>query len=282
MKIKKSLTVFAGSLLLGSVALVGCSSGGGSTEAVSADCEPVASDVELVKDGNLTVAVAEYPAYVSMATGELSGADGDILNHIAEELCLTPDASIQSFTAIIETVKSGRADMTAGNWYITPEREVDFEVSDPVYRDDVVILSKDGFSTLEELQGLTVSATQGYSTVPDLQAALGQDNVKLYATEEAGFQDLKNGRVDASVMTVGAGSHMLTMNPDTGLQMEVFEETPEILDTAGNAKNYILIPKGNTKMLAAVNEILAEMRADGTLAEILETNGFKGSAAEIE
>ncbi|MGO1570173.1 MAG: substrate-binding periplasmic protein [Canibacter sp.] len=282
MRINRAFAALAGLTLIGTAALTGCSSSAGQGSEVEEGCEPVANDVELVEDGVLTVAVAEYPAYVSMSTGELSGADGDILKRIASDLCLTVDATTQSFTAIIETVKAERADMTAGNWYVTPERETEFEVSDPVYSDSVVILSKDGLTSLEDLEGLTVSATQGYSTVPDLQAALGQENIKLYATEEAGFQDLKNGRIDASVMTIGAGAHMLEMNPDSDIKMEVFEETPEVLDTAGDAKNYILIPKGHTKMLDAVNQVLAEMHSDGSLEEILQDNGFDPSAADID
>jgi ABC-type amino acid transport substrate-binding protein len=41
------------------------------------------------------------------------------------------------------------------------------------------------------------------------------------------------------------------------------------------------VEKGNTKVVEAVNTVVENLRADGTLAEILERNGLSASAAEV-
>src|SRR5207253_2942694 len=105
-----------------------------STSSVAATCTPVVANVKTETQGKLTAAVAEYPPYVSMKGGSLSGVDGEVIKRIAKDLCLDPDVKTQSFTAIIESVKNGTVDLSAGNWYINDDRKVQFAISDPVYQ----------------------------------------------------------------------------------------------------------------------------------------------------
>jgi polar amino acid transport system substrate-binding protein len=270
------LTAAAVSIAL---ALSGCGSSQGSSK-VAADCTPAVPGVKTVGEGKLSIAVAEYPPYVSMKGGSLSGVDGTVLTEVAKALCLDVSAQTMSFPAIVESVKRGRADLSAGNWYINEERAQSFELSEPVYVDQMALMSAEGAKTLDELQGKSVGTTQGYLWVGDLQKQLGKDNVRLYASEDAVYQDVKAGRIAAGVITYGGGAYLLKSNSDTKFKVEIFAPDPRIPASVG-ARTAVLINKGNTDLQKAVNQVVEEMRKNGELAKALERAGIDKSAADV-
>lgn len=276
---RSRLTALGVAALLGPIALSAC--GSDDQLAIPDDCQPVVEGVETGTAGKLTMAVAEYPPYVTNADGKLGGVDGEVLTEVARQLCLQPEVKTQSFTAIIESVKNGSADLSAGNWYINDERKQQFEVSEPVYADEMAIVSQDGIDNLSDLEGKTVGTTQGYLWVEDLQAALGKDNVKLYATEDAAFQDVKVGRIDAAVITYGGGTQLLETYKADESWLAGFAPDERVAASVDTAQTAVLVEKGNTEVVEAVNTVVEALRADGTLAEILERNGLPASAAEV-
>lgn len=261
--------------------LAACSAGTPTADAVSADCTPIVADVTTINEGKLTIQVPEYPPYVSLKGGTLSGVDGVLLTEVAKKLCLTPDAKTASFTALYESVRTGKADMTAGNTYINDERAELYEVSNPVYSDKMALLTTDGASTIESLQGNAVGTPQGYLWVKDLQNALGAENVKLYASEDAVYQDVRAGRIAAGVMTFGGASQAVKANSDTELKVVELEPDPRVQASVGAARTAALTPKGNTKLIEAVNLVIQQMHDDGSLKAALEEVGLPGSAADV-
>lgn len=279
-------TVIAIALTLSPLYLAAC--GGGSDTSASAagrasgaGCTPVVEGVKTANQGKLTMAVAEYPPYVSLKGGKLSGVDGAVLARVAEKLCLTPDAKTSSFTAIVESVKNGQSDLSAGNWYINAERGAQFELSKPVYLDKMALLTKGGATTLDAISGGTVGTPQGYLWVEDLQKALGASKVKLYATEDAVFQDVRAGRINAGVMTFGGANQLAKANGNSGLQVKEMEPDDRVQASVGAAQTAVLIHKGNTALQEAVNTVVQQMRNDGSLAKALEDNGLPASAADV-
>lgn len=278
----RRLTLFV-PLALGASLLSGC--GSSSSQAAStgaAGCKPIVAGVKTVNPGKLTMAIAEYPPYVSMAGGSLSGVDGVVLKEVAKALCLQPDPQTMSFPAIIESVKSGRADLTAGNWYINAERASTFELSKPVYRDLMALLTKSGANNLNQIAGQKVGTTQGYLWVQDLQKTFGIGNVKLYATEDAVFQDVAVGRVQAGVMTYGAATQLLKANKNDTLKVEILQPDPRVQASVGVAQTAVLVQKGNTALRDAVDQVVGEMRASGALKKALEDSGLKSDAADVQ
>lgn len=283
MSINRSrIAAITGTALLATTLITSCSSGSGQATAVPEDCTPIVEGVEVVAEGKLTAAVPEYPPYISMAEGELTGVDGEVIKRIAQELCLEPAPRTQPFTAIYESTKNGSVDLTAGNSYLNKQRQETYEVSTPVYLDQMVIISKDGLSRIEEMEGKPVGTTQGYLWVGDFQNALGSSNVRLYGSEDATYQDVANGRIQAGILTHGAAKQLLETNNDTTLKIAPFEPTNKVEASVDNPRSVVLMPKGDKKMLEAVNAVLQEMREDGSLAQALEDNGFDPSAADTE
>lgn len=263
------------------IAVAGCSSGSGANGSTDPSCEPIA-EVETITPGKLTAFVAEYPPYIYADGDSVSGADGELIKRVADALCLEPDIQQTSFTAIIEGLKSGRADLSAGDWTLNEERQELFEVSNPVYEDKQGVISMEGYSTIEELIGKRVGTVSGYLIVPDLQEAFGADNVKLYQSDVEGYQDLKAGRIDAFISGQGALAFMLRQNNDSTTQNLAIEPDDRVNATVNPSVSVVLIQKGNTALRDAVNEVLDEYRSSGDLAAQLESDGVDPTSADIE
>lgn len=259
---------------LGASVLAACGSDDTRAATVPDDCEPIAQ-VETVTEGVLTASISEFPPYIGAKDAAPTGIDGELLEKIALDLCLELDVQVTTFPAIISSLEAGKADLSAGSWTITPERQEKFEVSEPVYYSLAGVVSEDGLSTVDDLEGKNVGTTTGYLWVGDLQNAIGSDRVKLYQSEQAVYDDLKAGRIDAGLFTEGAVAYYLDSDGNPAdLKLEVLEADPRIAMTQDEPATGVLIRKGATDLLAAVNTSIAEFQASGTLLELLEAAGI--------
>jgi polar amino acid transport system substrate-binding protein len=241
---------------------------------VPRDCKP-AHEFETVQDGTLTVTTFDLPPFTQVKGHELAGVDGDILYAIAERECLTVTVVPQATAANIPTVKVGRADLTAAAWYRTAERAKIVALSDPLYTDQMGIISKQGISAIPELKGRTVGTVDGYLWVQDLQKYLGSD-LKIYSTTLNMYQDLAAGRLDVGVDSFGSGEY----NAE-GLRVEVAQPLDAVAASQQGAQIAYPINADNAAMLEAVNEDIAELRTSGELGRILERNGLDRSAGDV-
>jgi polar amino acid transport system substrate-binding protein len=171
-------------------------------------------------------------------------------------------------------VQSGRADLTAADWYRTKDRAKVVALSNPVYADQMGLISEDGISDVADLKGLTVGTVDGYLWVDALRDYLG-DGLKTYANTPNLYGDLKAGRIDVVVDSVAAGQYNAEDH-----QVEVAEPSPDVPVTQSPGQSNFPMNRGNAALIAAVNEDIATLRQNGRLAEILEKHGMDASAAD--
>jgi polar amino acid transport system substrate-binding protein len=270
---KKTLSV-ASIMVAATVSLSACGSSAGST--VAADCEP-ASEFPTINEGSLTVVGPDYPPLFTYENQTLGGVDGEILQGFAGANCLTAETSVLPSASVIEALKSGQADIAAGGWYPTEERAQVVAQSVPAYGDPSVLVGKDPSGNIEDYEGKRVGTTQGYLWVDDL-VKWGGENVKLYQSPDAVYQDLSNGRLDVAVMAVNEAAHRLEENSD--LSYVTLEETELIEATQHPSVTNLPHTKDNPELTEAINTYLDGIRQDGTLAEILEKYGIDPKQAE--
>ncbi|MFE4198656.1 substrate-binding periplasmic protein [Paenarthrobacter sp. NPDC056912] len=255
-------------------ALSGC---GGSTEAsgtkVATDCKP-ASQFDTLKKGNLTVAVYEAPPYVTFKGNELGGVDGDILMGFAEKECLDITSVSAAAAAVIPTVQGGRADVATGGWWRSAARAEILALTEPIYTDQMVLISKDGLNKVSDLKGKKVGTVNGNVWVDDAKNYLGGD-LQLYKAPVDLFQDLKSGRIDVGIDGFGEAH-----NNSNGLRVEVLEPDSAIKASLEPPQTCFPVTKDNAALLAALNSYVDSLRKDGTLEKILVKNGFPASAVE--
>ncbi|MGY1829133.1 substrate-binding periplasmic protein [Geodermatophilus sp. SYSU D01180] len=271
----KTHRLSAAVLALGSaVALVGCGSDPASE--VAADCEP-AHQFETVEDGVLTVALTNTPPYSFEESGQAEGIDSDILKGIAADECLTIEYEAYTYATAVPAVETGRVDVAVGGFYRTAARGDVVTLSSPVYLDELTVMSADGVSTVDDLIGKQVGTVEGYLWVDALRELLG-DGLRTYPDSLSLAQDLTAGRLDIGLDGYGAAAQS---TEGTDFQIEVLETDPRVPATEEPSQTSLLLDPSNDALATAIDEHVTQMRADGSLVEILEANGLPASAAEV-
>jgi polar amino acid transport system substrate-binding protein len=269
---KNHKTAVLAAVAVAATALTGC--GGTASSAPNADCKP-AHTFPTVAEGKLTVVLYDLPPFSKLEGSKVTGVDGDIVNAIAGMECLTVSAKSVATAANIPTVQAGRADLSVAAWYRTASRAEIVNLTDPIYTDQMAIISKDGLADAEQLKGKAVGTVDGYLWVDDMKKLLG-DSLKVYPTTLNMNQDLAAGRIDIGIDSYGSAQ----FNKKGDFKVAVIKPHDAIAASKEAAQIGIPVPKENTELLAALNADLKTLRENGKLEEILKANGLDASAAD--
>lgn len=265
-----------GSVAVSALALLsGCgATPSGASNTVSEDCTPRDEGLQTIEEGVLTVAQYEYvPFSMSQEPDTLTGLEGDILTKFAELECLTLKVNKGDSAAMITSVATGRADTTLGSWYRTKDRAEMVRLSAPVVVSPFSAVSKDGISTVDELTDVTVGAGHGLIGVDELKDVLG-DNLKIYQNDDAIFEDIKAGRVDAAVLGYIAGVQYLDKHGIEGFKVTPLEPDDRLTATQDPGQTNFPVNKDNEALAEAIDSVIAEMRESGELDQIAEKYGL--------
>ncbi len=229
-------------------------------------------------DGDeLTIAVenAYLPFnYLDPVTGEPTGWDYEVLEEICERIGCTPVFENFPWEPMIQAVADGQFDMAADGITITAERAEIVDFSDGYINVDQRLMVRKGedrftdgisFAVGDFVLGTQIGTTN-YDTGVEL---VGEDRVKPF--EEFGFvvQSLIADDVDAVIIDETAGQGYIGENAD---------EVELIGESLSSDQLGFIFPKGS-EWVAPINEALAEIKSDGTLAEI--SSRYFGSAFTI-
>jgi polar amino acid transport system substrate-binding protein len=251
------------------------------TNTASAECVP-AHKFKTIVPGVLTISTMIYPPFdVPQNDGDFTGVEGDLLKKFADKECLKIKTESVSFAAAIQYITTGRADVSAGQWYRTGERLKAVGLTNPIYLDQLGIYSKEGFTKLTQLEGKQVGTVQGYSWVPDLQKVYG-DNLKLYPTPVAMAQDLEAGRLDVGLDSAPLGLYeQQKKGAYKGLQIRVGEPDSRVGASVVPAQVGFAYTKSNTALGTALNDDIAEFHKDSTITKTLQSYGLDPKSADV-
>lgn len=263
---KKVLT-FASLLVIASLMLIAC--GGASATEAPANTGGATSATDL---GGREILIAVENAYnpfnfIDEATGQGVGYDYDLFNEACKRLNCKPtfvQTSWDTIVAVMGGTGQAEFDVAADGITITAERAQNVDFSTPyisLQQQLLVNAAESRFTNVEELKALgdiKVGAQPG-TTNYDLSVELfGEDKVVAFDQYGLIVQALINGDIDATVMDNVAGEGYIGANPDK-LKLVGDPLTSEELG--------FVFPKGSD-LLAPINQVLAEMKADGTLDTI--------------
>jgi L-cystine transport system substrate-binding protein len=244
------------------VALAACSSGDSGSEATDA----AGDEYGLVQSGTLTVATEGTYRPFSFhedGSGDLVGYDVEVAEAVAEKLGLDIDFQETQWDAIFAGLDAGRFDVIANQVSITPDREEQYLFSEPytVSRGVVVVNEGDtSISSFDDLEGKT-TAQSLTSNWYELATESGADVEAVEGWAQA-VSLLQQGRVDATINDRLTFLDYVNATPDAAI--EVAAETEETSESA------FALTQDKEALVAAIDEALAELQADGTLAEIGE------------
>jgi polar amino acid transport system substrate-binding protein len=261
------------------LALPGCSSSS-SSSAVPSNCKPRHTFRTLTK-GELTVSTYTYAPATIVKDGDLQGVEGGLLKKVARWECLSLKVVEQAPAGVIPAVQARRADIAAGSWYRTKKRAAVLNLTEPIYTDAMVLVSKDGsVKTVQDLRDKSVGTFEGNLWNDDLQKLLG-NRLKIYATENATFQDLKVGRIDVAVDGAGGSVNMVKVFGLSGYRTVTPPADADVAATSHAGQICWPNAKSNSALDAALNDDIRQLRQDGDIARLLKQYGYPPSAASV-
>lgn len=181
-------------------------------------------------------------------------------------------ADIQAFPWARAVKMSERAEGLISSFSRTPEREVLYFFSDPIYEDPVLLVTKRdanfSFSGPKDLAGRTVGLLRSTSFGAEFE---GLRASFIEAPDDSAEQRLKKllaGRIDAAIISGGLPAlRFFAQSAEIKLDLLKVHNPPIVLDP-----NFIAIAKTYPKaseIIANINKAIASMRSDGSIKRIM-------------
>ena len=200
------------------------------------------------------------------------GFDVTLAKNIAEYLGVKLEIQAMSFDACQTAVAMGAVDMSISGYSWTEARAENFELSDYYYAGDnetaqvLLIRAADAekYKSAEDFKGVDVGAQNASLQAMLVEEQLPDSNLKIIGEIGVGVMELQSGNIEALAVADGNGTQIIANNPDL-VKCEWQFEVAEAYEA-----NVCMIHKGNTALLAAVNEALAKFYDEGVYAEWYE------------
>ena len=243
----------------------------------------VAADLTQLKEqGFARIAIANEPPWTMVTTGgEVSGAAPDLARAVLNKMGVEDIvASVSEYGAMIPGVQARRFDMVAAGLFIKPERCEAVLFSQPDLCDAESFMIKAGNPlNLKSFADVASSGAKigvvGGGTEEKLAIEAGVDraNIVVVPDPQSGAKLLQDGRIDVYALPVLSISDLLKKAEDPSLAMFApVENTP--IFCAG-----VAFRKQDGALRDAYDVALAEMKASGEFAAIIEPYGYSADAA---
>ena len=230
------------------------------------------TEVDAIKEAGVLV-VALSPDFAPMEFVDSSkqgqdqyvGFDVTLAKYIAEYLGVELEIQAMSFDACQTAVAMDAVDMSISGYSWKEDRAENFELSDYYYAGDneteqVLLLREEDFEKFtkpEDFAGVTVGAQNASLQQTLVEEQLPDAVLQVIGEIGVGVMELQSGNIDA--LAVADGNADAIMANNAGLVKCSWE-----FDVAAEYEaNVIMMHKGDTALLAVVNEALAEAYENG-------------------
>jgi len=217
---------------------------------------------------------AEYPPFGFINDqGKNDGFDLALATEVCKRLGWKFEAVPIAWDAKDAELDSGNINCI-WNGFTINGREDDYTWTVGYYDNSVVMVVRadSGISSLADLAGKTVmtqAASSALNALEKSRADLAATFADLKETADfnSAFMELESGAVDAVAVDVGVANYFLATQSGSYI----------ILDEAISSEEYgVGFKKGDTKTMYAVQGVLLEMAADGTMMTIAKQYEDKG------
>ena len=194
------------------------------------------------------------------------GIDVEILDKVAEINGWDLDKSFPGFDAAVNAVQAGQADAIMAGMTKTTEREKVFTMSDTYYDTKVVIATKkaDKITKYSQLKGKTVGVKNGTAAQRFLDKNKDKYGykIKTFDTGDLMYNSLSTGAVDAVMDDQPVIQYAIQKGQDLAINMDG--------EAVGGFAFGVKKGGNHEKLITEFNKALAQMKADGTLDEIIK------------
>ena len=230
--------------------------------------EPANALEKIKADGVLTVALSpdfspmEFVDSSKTGQEQYVGFDITLAKYIAENLGVELVIEPIGFDASQTAVYTGSVPMSISGYSWTEERAQNYELSDYYYAGEnetrqALLIKKenaDKYASPEDLAGQDVGAQNASLQMQLVTEQLAGANPVAIGDITVGVMELKSGNIEALAVAYGNAEMIVDANPDLVICTWEFDVKAEY------AANVIMMQKGETELLDAVNAILAQAK----------------------
>lgn len=195
--------------------------------------------------------------------GKLTGFEVEFAESLAQHMGVKAKLSPTKWDGMLAALESKRIDVVINQVTISPERQKKYDFSTSYTVSGIQVLTKKGnegeFSTPDALKGKKVGVGLGSNYEQWLRANEPGVDIRTYDDDPTKYQDLRVGRINAILV-------------DRLAALDLVKKTGNTLAVAGKPfarqESGVALRKNNPELLAAINEAIAGMQKDGSLAKI--------------
>ena len=197
--------------------------------------------------------------------GEIVGFDIDVVRAIAKKAGIEVRFVNTPWEGIFNALAQGDRDLLVSSITITDERRQTMDFSDPYFDafQLIAVPAGSGVTRLDDLKPLKVgvqTGTTGDEAISKLQGKTSP-NIRRFESTPLALKELEAGGVDAVVADNGVVVNHVVNNAGSKFKT--------VSDAAFTPERYgIAVKKGNTGLLARLNQGLAGIKADGSYERI--------------
>ena len=235
----------------------------------------------LQEEGKIVVGFADEKPYGYEEDGELKGASVDTAKAVFEALGIeVVEGHLADYDQLVPGLQARKFDAITSGMAITPERceRAAFGEPDMKYGEGLIVqkgnpLDLHSYKDIADNPDAIVSIMSGATEINFVQSeGVAEDQIKRAPDIPATIADVESGRADATTGTEMTLVMALESADSDNLEFVRDFEQPDIEGVPSYGA--VAFHPDDTELLEAYNEKLAELKADGTIKEILEKNGF--------
>ncbi|TQS76483.1 ectoine/hydroxyectoine ABC transporter substrate-binding protein EhuB [Ornithinibacillus gellani] len=235
----------------------------------------------LQDEGKVTVGFANEKPYAYQEDGELKGAAVDIAKAVFKELGIDEvEGQLADFGQLIPGLNAKKFDVITAGMAINPDRCENAAFGEPemMYGEGLIVkkgnpLNLESYEDIANNPDVVVSVMAGATENEFLKSeGVDEDQIQSAPDIPATFSAVESGRADATTGTEMTIKMALESADTDALEFVESFEQPDVegVPSYGAAAFH----HDNDKLREAYNEKLKELKEDGTIAELLEKNGF--------
>lgn len=200
---------------------------------------------------------ATFPPYEFLRGREIVGIDVEICKAVAQKLGKGFSCETVDFDSVIPAVISGKADVAAAGITVNEDRKKNVDFSVPYVKTGIVVIYRKSapYAKTSDLEKKKIGVQGGTTSETYVLDTLKQEPERSRSPAEA-VAALKAGRVDFVIADVDPAKNCVKGEADLALS-----------DFITSEEYAVAIKKGNPALLKAIDETIAEVKADGRLAK---------------
>ena len=249
-------------VLLGTAVLTGCSSQSNNQATGAASGDLLA---QIQEKGEIVIAMEGTwaPWTYHDENDELVGYDVEVSKAIAQKLGVTATFVEGEWDGLLAGLDAGRYDIMVNGVGITPDRQEKYDFTTPYAYNRTAVIVRGDYDEIHSMEDLNGKKTA--NTISSTYA----EQAEAYGATVTGVDDLNQtielllaGRIDATLNAEVVFADYQKAHPEANIKIAAYSDDVE----------RVAIPvrksADTATLLAATNQALAELDADGTLTEL--------------